>query len=502
MQEFDHTTYILYRYLKELSIRISYESIKQSLDTPMGSTLRGMSDTLDKFHIEHEVYQLPAEYLQKLEYPFIATIQNGHFCIVKNIKGKEVTLISDNKKESSVSLDFFLTIWTGIALTIRSSQKIQQEPYYRIKQIVSYLYKYRVGIILISLLCLLISPIHIKETFFNLTTWIGLIISISIIYKESYDKDFLQHFCKIGSIVDCNKILHSKAANIKGVASLGEMALIYFATLSLYAIIHESNYLAICSLTTIVALIFTLWSVIYQVAVKKRLCMLCTLLDIIIWIQAITLYSSYPTISFHLRAVSFVLLLLLAGICSLIWYSLKELIHITYQNKQLRFQKGIMLSYPNLLDILLPMEFEIPHAECTITLNNGKQEGKNIQIIINPHCKHCAREYKEWTQLNVPLHLLFSISNRNDQDKEVALAVISCYIKHGFQQAMQLLGEWFENQDNQLIAQYPLAPNAEQILEAQQVYCREIHLRHTPFITINERETPKIYTMEDLRYIL
>ena len=31
-----------------------------------------------------------------------------------------------------------------------------------------------------------------------------------IIYKESYNKDFLQRFCKIGNIVDCNEILHPK----------------------------------------------------------------------------------------------------------------------------------------------------------------------------------------------------------------------------------------------------------------------------------------------------
>lgn len=45
-------------------------------------------------------------------------------------------------------------------------------------------------------------------------TWVGLAVAIGIIYKESYDKDFLQRFCKIGTVVDCNEILHSKAANI------------------------------------------------------------------------------------------------------------------------------------------------------------------------------------------------------------------------------------------------------------------------------------------------
>lgn len=75
---------------------------------------------------------------------------------------------------------------------------------------------------------LFVNHAHIGETLFNLMTWVGLAVAIGIIYKESYDKDFLQRFCKIGTVVDCNGILHSKAANIGGLVSLGEMALLYF----------------------------------------------------------------------------------------------------------------------------------------------------------------------------------------------------------------------------------------------------------------------------------
>ena len=108
MPGIDHTTYILYRYLKELSVKISYGSIRQSLDTPMGNTLRGISDALDEFHIVHEVYQLPAEYLKELECPFISVIQNGHFCIVKNMNEKEVMLISDKGRKALFLWSFSL----------------------------------------------------------------------------------------------------------------------------------------------------------------------------------------------------------------------------------------------------------------------------------------------------------------------------------------------------------------------------------------------------------
>ena len=371
MPGIDHTTYILYRYLKELSVKISYGSIRQSLDTPMGNTLRGISDALDEFHIVHEVYQLPAEYLKELECPFISVIQNGHFCIVKNMNEKEVMLISDKGKKSIVSLEFFLTIWKGTVLIIDPLQTVQQEPYYRVKQIVSYLYIYRYLIILAlaGMIYLFVNHAHIGETLFNLMTWVGLTVAIGIIYKESYDKDFLQRFCKIGTVVDCNGILHSKAANIGRAVSLGEMALLYFSTLFLYTAIHGADCLMVWVLSTAIALITTLWSVVYQVIIAKKLCMLCTLLDMVIWAQAAILYGFYHTDSLGLTPSSVVLLLLVAGLCCSIWYSLKELISANYQSIQLKTQKEALLSYPVLLDTLLPMETEIPQAESSITRN-------------------------------------------------------------------------------------------------------------------------------------
>lgn len=305
MPGIDHTTYILYRYLKELSVKISYGSVRQSLDTPMGNTLRGISDALDEFHIVHEVYQLPAEYLKELECPFISVIQNGHFCIVKNMNEKEVMLISDKGKKSIVSLEFFLTIWKGTVLIIDPLQTVQQESYYRVKQIVSYLYTYRYFIILAlaGMMYLFVNHAHIGETLFNLMTWVGLAVAIGIIYKESYDKDFLQRFCKIGTVVDCNEILHSKAANIGGLVSLGEMALLYFSTLFLYTAIHGADYLMVWVLSTAIALITTLWSVVYQVIIAKKLCMLCTLLDMVIWAQAAILYGFYHTDSLDRKSV-------------------------------------------------------------------------------------------------------------------------------------------------------------------------------------------------------
>lgn len=126
---------------------------------------------------------------------------------------------------------------------------------------------------------------------------------------------------------------------------------------------------------------------------------------------------SYRFIGFDSSSV--VLLLLVAGLCCSIWYSLKELISANYQSIQLKTQKEALLSYPVLLDTLLPMETEIPQAESSIVLHNEKQADRKIQIIINPHCKHCALHYKEWLRLDTSVSLLFLSPIGTDRIKKL-----------------------------------------------------------------------------------
>lgn len=95
MADIDYTMSILHRYLKELSIKVSYGRIRKLLATPMGCSVRGISDALDSLHITHEVYQLPATYLSKIEAPFLALMHNGRYCLVKSIQEEKTILLSD-----------------------------------------------------------------------------------------------------------------------------------------------------------------------------------------------------------------------------------------------------------------------------------------------------------------------------------------------------------------------------------------------------------------------
>ena len=501
MSEVGYTGHILHRYLKELSVKISYGRIEKLLNTPMGNSIRGMSDALDELKITHEVYQLPAEYLGQIESPFIAVLNNGHYCIIKNTAGTSYDLISDKGKHFHPSKEEFTTTWEGTILVAETRDIPYQEPYYEIKSIFDYIKSYKGFIALgISLIYLLVST-PLSATFvFNIFTWIGLIIAICIFYKESYNKSFLQSFCKIGEIIDCNSILHSKGATFGGIISLGEMALLYYMILFFYISTHTVHPYGVLSFLTCLALSFTIYSIIYQAFIARKICLLCTLLNITIWAQAVTLYLS-KKISFQLDKREIAIFMIIGLLCCIGWHSLKKLLLSAQENSRLKKKRQQLLAYPGLLNTLLQAETLMVPAEQYITIHKDEPKGNKVQIIVNPHCGHCARSHKEWMKINSPLSLIFTVSPNDNQSKEVALAVIACYLKGGFQKAMDLLDYWFENKELTYIRQYPINEKVEQIFEAQQRYCKAIQLKHTPFITINRKTMPQIYDIEDLHFV-
>lgn len=497
------TTRVLYLYLRELSAKISYGSVERLLDTPMKDSLRGISDALDQLHIAHGVYQLPPEYLKEVTSPFIAVLRNGRFCIAVITDEEHCTVISDEGKHTVVPLARFLTVWKGTVLLTEEFPVCYREPFYLWKQLGSYVYKFKHSLF-ISLLGLLPLSLYCDiqaEAIFCLLIWLGIVLSVCIIYKESYHSDFLQSFCKIGRAVDCNKVLHSKGATLNGNVSLGEMALLYYVFLYLYTLFRLPDYVSVWTYATIVATLFTWWSVGYQVFVVRKLCVLCLLLTAVIWAQAITLYFT-NCYGFSLNVVSVGYVALVGTICCLGGFLQKDCLRAVRQTQRLKEQKTALLAYPGLFYPLLQKEEAVLDAKLDVTLHSEAVNSSHLQIVVCPHCAHCAKHFKEWVKLKMPVRWILTASPNDEQSREVALAIITCYMREGYQAAVNLLGLWYERGDRGFIARYQPNKEARSLWEAQQTYCENIQLPHTPFLTVNGKKIPKIYSLEDLRYVL
>ena len=81
----------LYLYLQVLGVKVPHYVVRHLLDTPVGMTLRGISDALDSLNIDYCTYQLKKDYQKKLSYPYLIEFPNSQvgFTIITNDNDKE-----------------------------------------------------------------------------------------------------------------------------------------------------------------------------------------------------------------------------------------------------------------------------------------------------------------------------------------------------------------------------------------------------------------------------
>lgn len=118
-----NTTDIIQQFLGTLHICVPRSVIRQKLNTPLGHTIRGISDALDAIGIHNDVFQLPKEYFQELEPPFLVSMprQPQPYHVVTHIGKQSVSLLG----EQDMSLERFLKKWNGVALIAEKTEKPQ-----------------------------------------------------------------------------------------------------------------------------------------------------------------------------------------------------------------------------------------------------------------------------------------------------------------------------------------------------------------------------------------
>ena len=111
MTEVDNIDIVLYHYLQALSVKVSRGTVHRLLNTPLGDSIRSISDALDVLHVKNEVYQLPShDYFPQLEAPFITILKvdRNQFCVVTKKDDFIVEFLNGDGKKHHTSVDKFL----------------------------------------------------------------------------------------------------------------------------------------------------------------------------------------------------------------------------------------------------------------------------------------------------------------------------------------------------------------------------------------------------------
>lgn len=512
MTEVDNTSIVLYHYLRALSVRVSWNTVLRLLDTPVGSSIRGISDALDALHIKNEVYQLPPspDYFFQLDAPFITMLQvdKNPFCVVTKKNDSIVEFSNSEGKAQYTRVDTFLKQWTGAVLFGETTGETPSDSFYIWKNIGYRLFKFKAVIALFLILALGFLCILRQEYSQTLIAYLailsfGILVSTAILHKEQFNDNFLKRFCHIGRAVDCNKVLHSKGASIAGV-SLGELSLLYFATLFLFSTLRPTDFYGIASLFCAAALCFTLYSVIYQIFIFRKGCMLCMLVNITIWISAAILYGNSRNLTFQISISALSTLAAIGCTCLITGISVKALLKDRKEKIVLQHRITSLLK-PEVFQRLLPLEAHIeePVAPEIALLNQG-ENGSHLIIVTNPNCGNCAKVHRQIKELSsiIPIAMVLLTFPNDKAGEHVAQTIITAYRAEGWQRAMKMLEEWYETKRISEADKYPVTPEAEQIWKKQQEYCQKQGINKTPICIASEHYIPDVYPLSELRYVL
>lgn len=512
MTAVDNTGIVLYRYLRALSVKVSQCTVYRLLDTPVGSSMRGISDALDALHIKNEVYQLPpsAEYFSQIDAPFITMldVNRNPFCVVTKKSDFIVEISNIEGKRQRVKADDFLRKWTGNVLLGETTTDTSSEPFTFWKDIWYYLLKNKIiiAILLVIMLGFLNVWQHEYSSIFMIylgTLSMGILISVAILYKEQVNENFMERFCHIGKIVDSNHVLHSKGAKIAGI-SLGEASLLYFSVLFLFGVIRQTEFYGISAIACAIAFCFTVYSLIYQSLILRKGCMFCMLVNLTIWCSAIELYLLRNEFTVGNILLSVGIFIAIGSICTVIGIAYKDYKKAD-KGKDVLKERLSALLHPMVFQKLLELEPAInKDVPLDIALNNPLQGENRLLVITNPNCTNCAKihPYIEELSSEVPISLILVTYPADKAGKEIAEIILAAYLNKGWNIAMQLLKEWFEKKAINNTDKYQVTPEVEEIRKKQLVFCWKQNINQTPSVIIGRHRLPEVYPISSLRYVL
>ena len=503
----DNTSEVLYHYLRALHVKVSTMTVHRLLDTPLGNSMRDISDALDSLHVSNAAYQLPKEYLDELEAPCIVIMNDNDspFCLIEKIEETHITL--SHSQRLRVSKQQFLQKWTGTVLVGEVTESTIQEKNCKLKDIAMWIQRHQ--LLLAGIIAILLILYSTKRNYLTgislylVTLCTGLLISSAILYKETANSRFLHRFCHIGKTIDCNEVLHSKGSHIIGMG-LGELSLLYFSALLLFTLICPHEFYCISIICSIIAIGFTLYSVIYQLFIIRKGCMLCMLINLIVWSSCVILYIQKGQFNKEFSLSAMLSFTAIACICLTGWLQIKALLKIKEEGKQFKVQFSNLLNPDNFQKLLFAETQIGAMVNKEIALHNQISSTTQLMIVTNPNCKNCARIHSHIKEIasNVSISLVLLTFPKDGIGEKVAKTIIAAYRTDGWEKAITALEEWYKNHKIKGIDKYAITAEEQRIWKQQQIYCSQQHISQTPSMIIDGYYVPEFYQLKELKYVL
>ncbi len=506
---------ILTDVLDVLKVKYTKEYLNTYFESfPYRNSLYGLSIILSRYKIYNTALKIndKQDFINNISEPFVAFLNND-FVVVEKINSVDVVYLRSGKRRK-ISISDFLNNWSGIVLTIERS-KFSIEP--------DYLFNFRhLRILKINKLIFFFCIIffvtnYVRNYNFSVITLVianalGAIVSYLIILKE------LQIYNRIGESIcnllnnkdGCNNIKKNIITNLDSFIRLSDIGVGYFIA-NIWILSFCSYLYYYCILINFVSISFTFWSILYQKYYIKQWCILCLVVQLLIWL----IFFINMSLGYNLFQEMNIYYLIYTGIIYIFFILLVKFIRDHLVNnfvlKKYKIEYNKIKMDENIFKLLLVNNSKIEVDALTSFIQLGDPNASNmLTVVLGLHCKSCSIVHKKICKLlddafsYYRVRYIFVVPN---EDLNIySKMLISVYFKKGVKAFELLLDEWYQvgkERQNELLIQNNFDPQDEKIIEefnAHMDFVNQQKINITPTIFFNGYQLPSLYDIDDLVY--
>lgn len=523
----NNITHVLIGLVRELNISVTSKSIEKELQRhPYSPSMLAISDVLNNFVIPNAAYNIEFDELQAIDQPFIAVFgkKKQEFVLVKHLDKNRAVVFNEHWNNTSLTLAEFEKYYDGwilIAEKGEASGEFQYNSKRRSEVIESMRIPFLLSMALVfmgfSLFNLILHHVFTLQIgLLLLLKVIGVITSI-ILLLQSIDSNnsVVRRLCGLDDTKNCNVILASKAAKISNELSWSEVGFFYFAGTLLTLIFHSqrTETIQILGIFTLLTLPFTFYSIYYQFKIAKQWCLLCCIVQSLLWLE---FFDFYPNL-IHSKAWTYsantVFIIPTLFLPALAWAFIKPYLvnfqQIDFLKQQLHLFKYNADYFNGLLNQEEPVSL-VSQEDCIVI---GNENASNIiTIVSNPYCQPCADVHKAINELlgsgtNIKVQILFSTRGfEGDPTTIVANHFMALGAAGDKKELKEALDVWYEQENKNYESwklNYPTDNTSHyDKIRRQKEWCSAADISGTPTLFLNGRKLPEVYFVEDLKYFI
>lgn len=511
------------KFLRLLNAKVTKTSAEEYLGThPDEGSMLAYTDALSHFKIENAAAEITTDDLKDLPTPLITflKVDGGTFTIIKSVKNNTVLWLDKQKGWVRTQIEEFTQHWSGIVL-FAETDKDSGEKEFTKKRNTEVLRNLRipmaVGLIGVFILSLIFNgPTQTFSIYLILFLKIVGMIITSLLFLKSVDStnELVNQLCSAGSKINCQSILDSPVAKITPWLSWSDMGFIYFygsffgLLLSIGSPASLSTFLSIQLIFSLLAVVFSMYSLYYQGVKAKIWCTLCLGTVATFLLEAIVLIANFSGESFFI-AIPSILNIILGFIVPIAFLLLfKNMAIKAQESKKLKKELMKLKSNPQIFEALMAGQRQmpiIPQGMPRVVLGN-KKAIHTITFVSNPLCSPCARMHLKIEELlkkneNIKCEIIF-LSNPDITDAGGQFVRKLLSLPENLRAIA--LHRWFERNDknfetwNNTYIDYPEKPGFSEVQIGHNEWSNQAEVKATPTLFIDSKTLPPAINVEDL----